>query len=210
MSGLIQTEPATKRASPRRAGEPAQSDTSQWYSVRVPPGSVSDVSTVNRDCRARSQFSRLGLVRFSDEEVHSFECQDSGPAGSPGMANDLNRRAPHLAPWFAAVEQLQRLHQAGTYRIMFFMNLAPHECPGADRFFDHGSCADNDAVMRVLGRGTPAVSAWPELLHYRPSQMPGASGHSLGNANLVKAEALFRLSCAIACCRRSCPPPSQQ
>ena len=35
------------------------SDGSQWYSVRVPPGSVSDVSTVNRDCRARSQFSRL-------------------------------------------------------------------------------------------------------------------------------------------------------
>ena len=133
-----------------------------------------------------------GLVRFSDAEVQSFECKDSGPAGTPGLANDLNQRAPHLAPWFAAVEQLQRLHQAGTYRLMFFANLAPHECPGADRFFDHGSFADNDAVMRVLGGATPAVSALPELLHYRPSQVPGASSHSLGNANLVKAEALFR------------------
>ena len=133
-----------------------------------------------------------GLVRFSDEEVRSFECKDSGPAGPPGLANDLNRRAPDLASWFAAVDELQRLHQAGTYRVMFFANLAPHECPGADRFFDHGSFADNDAVMQVLGRVTPAVSALPELLHYRPSQVPGAASHSLGNANFVKAEVLFR------------------
>ncbi len=132
------------------------------------------------------------LERFSDEDVRSFECKGIGPAGPPGMANDLNQRAPHLAPWFAAVEHLQRLHQIGTYRIVFFANLAPHECQAADRFFDHGSFADNDAVMRVLGRGTPAVSALPELLHYRPSQVPGAASHSLGNANLVKAEALFQ------------------
>lgn len=40
-------------------------------------------------------------------------------------------------------------------------------------------------------RGTPVASTTRAFLHYRPSQMPGASGHSWGNANRVKADALF-------------------
>ena len=59
------------------------------------------------------------------------------------------------------------------------------------REFDHGTGADNAALLEVLGRDTPAVSSWHEFLYYRPSQMPGAGGHSLGNANVVKAQALF-------------------
>jgi len=74
---------------------------------------------------------------------------------------------------------------------MFFVNMAPRECRESDRYFDHGTVADSEAVLEVLGRGTPAVSSLPALLHYRPSQMPGAPAHSLGNANLVKAHALF-------------------
>jgi len=42
----------------------------------------------------------------------------------------------------------------------------------------------------VLGQGTPAVSSWHEFLYYRPSQMPGV-GHSMGNANIVKAQVPF-------------------
>jgi hypothetical protein len=74
---------------------------------------------------------------------------------------------------------------------MFFINMAPNECTGADRFVDYGNGADNAALLDVLGRGTPVVSSWHEFLYYRPSQMPGASSHSLGNANVVKAQALF-------------------
>lgn len=129
--------------------------------------------------------------RLSDESVRSFVCEGIGPAGPPALANDLRNRAPHLAPWFTAVERFQALHRSGRYRIVFFANMAPFVCAGADRFIDHGTVADSDAVLAVLGNGTPAVSALPEFLHYRPSQMPAAAGHSLGNSNLVKAKVLF-------------------
>ena len=68
--------------------------------------------------------------------------------------------------------------------------MAPWACEEADRFVDGGRVADDDALLEVLGRGTPAVSSTREFFHYRPSQMPAAGGHAIGNANLVKAEAL--------------------
>ena len=129
--------------------------------------------------------------RFSDEAVETFRCEGIGPVGVPDLANDLRQRAPLLEPWFRAVEGFQTLHRLGTYRVVFFANLAPFACSGADRFVDHGTVADSDAIIEVLGQGTPAVSSLPEFLHYRPSQMPAAAGHSIGNANLVKAKVLF-------------------
>ncbi len=132
-----------------------------------------------------------GFERLSDEDVRTFECRGMGPQGPPALSADLRRREPSFTPWFEAVEGFQALHRIGDYRIMFFVNLAPQECTGNDRFIDYGSGADDAALLEVLGRDTPAVSAWREFLYYRPSQMPGASSHSLGNANLVKAQALF-------------------
>jgi hypothetical protein len=132
-----------------------------------------------------------GFERLSDEEVRSFECSGTGPPGRGELSVDLRNRAPSLAKWFDAVEQLQALHRTGAYRIVFFINMAPKECGGADRFMDFGTGADNDALLEILGRQTPAVSSWGEFLYYRPSQMPAAGGHSLGNSNLVKAKALF-------------------
>lgn len=132
-----------------------------------------------------------GFERLSEEAVRSFECRDMGPPGPPALAADVRNRSPQLASWFAAVEGLQALHRAGKYRILFFINMAPQECTGADRFIDYGSRADDDALQEALGRDTPVVSSWHEFLYYRPSQMPAASGHSLGNANLVKAKVLF-------------------
>jgi hypothetical protein len=114
-----------------------------------------------------------------------------GPPGRSELSVDLRNRAPWLAKWFAAIEQFQALNRSGKYRIVFFINMAPKECGSADRFFDFGTGADNDALLEILGRGTPAVSSWHEFLYYRPSQMPGAAGHSLGNSNVVKAKALF-------------------
>jgi len=129
--------------------------------------------------------------RLDDEAVRAFACVGVGPVGGAALANDLRNRASELASWFRAVEQFQVLHRTGKYRVVFFANMAPFVCGGADRFIDHGTVADSDAVIEVLGNGTPAVSALPEFLHYRPSQMPAAAGHSLGNANLVKAKVLF-------------------
>ena len=132
-----------------------------------------------------------GFERLSDEAVATLDCSHMGPPGPPALSADIRNRAPSLSSWFEAVEGLQALQRAGKYRIVFFINMAPKECTGADRFVDYGTGRDNDALLEVLGRNTPAVSSWREFLYYRPSQMPGAAGHSLGNANLVKAQVLF-------------------
>ena len=89
------------------------------------------------------------------------------------------------------MNELQRLNRAGTYRIGFFINMAPNICPDADRFFDGGALEDDAALRAFLGNGTPVASSVRAFLPYRPSQMPGASGHSYGNSNRVKADALF-------------------
>ena len=74
------------------------------------------------------------------------------------------------------------------------MNDAPPICredPGTDRFYDGGSKAVDDLYLQILGDGTPAVSPYDEFLHMRPSQMPNAADHSIGNSNVVKADVLF-------------------
>jgi hypothetical protein len=70
--------------------------------------------------------------------------------------------------------------------------MAPIVCADRDRFVDGGRLADDDALLEVLGRGTPAVSSTRAFLQYRPSQMPAAGDHAIGNSNAVKAEVLFR------------------
>jgi lysophospholipase L1-like esterase len=129
--------------------------------------------------------------RLSDDDVRSFECKGMGAPGPSELSAELTARAPALRPWFAAVEGFQSMQRSGQSRVMFFINMAPTECAGADRFVDWGNGADNAALLDVLGRDTPAVSSWQEFLYYRPSQMPLASGHSIGNSNVVKAQALF-------------------
>jgi hypothetical protein len=89
-----------------------------------------------------------------------------------------------------AVARLQALHQDGAYKIVFFINMAPVVCEPADRFIDGGRLADDAALLELLGKGTPAVSSTRAFFQYRPSQMPAAGGHAIGNSNLVKAEVL--------------------
>jgi hypothetical protein len=152
----------------------------------------SEDALLNSANAADANEQKLGTPhRFTDIEVKSFACEGIGPSGESGIAKDLRERPPHLASWFNAVEGLQRLHREGRHRVVFFVNMAPFVCRGGDRFIDHATVADSDAVMAVLSKGTPAVSSLPEFLHYRPSEMPAAAGHSLGNSNLVKANVLF-------------------
>ena len=77
------------------------------------------------------------------------------------------------------------------YSVVFFANLVLLSCPNEDVFYDGGSAALNRFYMGILSDGTPAASVYDTFRHLRPSQMPFASGHSLGNANAVKAEVLF-------------------
>jgi len=128
-------------------------------------------------------------------QVRYFRCEGR-PAiddSLPGeLATRLRDNGAKMRPWLRAVRELQRLAQAGTYRVMFFINMAPETCPDPDRFYNGGALADDRALQDVLGQGTPVVSSARAFLHHRPSQMPVAAGHSLGNANVVKANVLFK------------------
>jgi len=128
---------------------------------------------------------------FDEQAVRDFSCPKwQSFDGSGGLRSRLID-GPGAAGWRAAVSEFQQLHRDGRYRVVFFANLAPVICDSEDRFHDAGSLADDAAVREVLGQGTPVVSSARAFLHYRPSQMPAAAGHSLGNANRVKADVLF-------------------
>ena len=132
------------------------------------------------------------LERIEDPNAESFVCPGRGQVagGTSSLAQQLRDRDPEYASWFQAVERLQAMHQRGEYKIVFFVNMAPVVCEVADRFIDGGRIADEEALLEVLGRGTPAVSSLRAFFRYRPSQMPAAGGHAIGNSNLVKAETL--------------------
>lgn len=124
-----------------------------------------------------------------DEEVEGFVCIGAGK-GTGGLRQRL--RNGELSPWLDAVDSLQALHKANRYALVFFINLVPVVCGGQDRFYGNGVMEDNAALLEVLGDETPAVSTARAFLHYRPSQMPAAAGHAIGNSNVVKADVLFR------------------
>ena len=134
--------------------------------------------------------------RFTDEEVRSFVCIGAGsqtdPIGARQMRAELAEPGSPMARWHQAVKDFHALNRDGRYRIVFFINMAPKVCGGDDRFYDAGSLDDDDLLLEVLGAGAPVVSSTREFLHHRPSQMPLAGGHAIGNANRLKADVLFQ------------------
>ncbi len=135
------------------------------------------------------------VERFSNEEVRDFVCpgepRQTDPTGAEELRAAIKNRTPEMALWVDAVREFQRLNREGAYRLMFFINMAPKVCLSQDRFFDLGALSDDDLLLEVLGEGAPVASSTREFMHYRPSQMPAAGGHSVGNANRVKADVLF-------------------
>jgi len=129
------------------------------------------------------------IERLTDEQVRTFNCV-YGQRPNPAVIEDMQRDAG-FAPWLGAVRRLQALNISGQYRMLFFLNLAPPVCPDGDMFYDGGSVAINAFFLKTFSEGAPAVSAYDELRHRRPSQMPNACCHAIGNTNLVKAEVLF-------------------
>jgi hypothetical protein len=127
--------------------------------------------------------------RLTDAQVRAVDCfygMKPNPSVIPAIEHDAGYPA-----WVAAVRGFQQLNAQGAYRIAFFLNDVPPVCPDGDVFYDGGSKAIDEFYLRVMSAGTPAVSTYDAFLHVRPSQMPNASGHSLGNSNVVKADVLF-------------------
>ena len=137
---------------------------------------------------------KLGAVdTFDDQQVRDFTCPVLGPrdGGGDRLAAAVRKQSSETLAWIAAVRGLQRLNRDGAYRVMFFINMAPDICAREDRFHNGGSLDDDDALREILGDGAPVAGSTRAFLRYRPSQMPGANNHSFGNANRVKADALF-------------------
>jgi lysophospholipase L1-like esterase len=129
------------------------------------------------------------IERLTDEQVRSFTCV-YGQRPNPALISEM-QRDPGFATWLEAVRGLQALNASRQYRLVFFLNLIPPVCPDGDMFYDGGSAATNDFFVRIFSEGAPAVSVYDELRHRRPSQMPNACCHAIGNTNLVKADVLF-------------------
>jgi hypothetical protein len=131
--------------------------------------------------------------RLSDEEMSAVACPD-GMRPNPATLARI-RGDSGFDRWVEAVRGFQKLEREGRYRIVFFVNAAPAVCgppPNDDYFYDGGTRDVNDLYLEILGQGTPAFSSYDAFFHVRPSQMPAADAHSIGNANVVKADALFR------------------
>jgi hypothetical protein len=128
-------------------------------------------------------------TRYSDDEVKSHVC-DGGQTPNPNQIRDM-QNAPGWPAWVQAVREFQQLHRSGTYSILFFLNEIPLACPDGDYFYDKALRQENELFLRIMGSGTPAVSVFDAFLHRRPSEMPEAIAHAIGNANMTKAETLF-------------------
>jgi hypothetical protein len=125
---------------------------------------------------------------MTDGELAREQCT----APSHGFSSAELEKTPGFGAWKEAVGRLQRLHRDGIYRIVFFINAAPAGCFDEDVFDPRGTKPLDDYLLSVLSRDTPAVSSHDAFIRFHPSDMPRANGHSLGNANAVKASVLFR------------------
>jgi hypothetical protein len=131
--------------------------------------------------------------RLTDEQVSRNDCK-YGMRVNESSVRSLEHD-PRFPQWVDAVRGFQRLNHEGRFRIVFFANDAPPSCtavePATDFFYDGGSRLFDRLYLRILGDGPPAVSSYDAFLHTRPSQMPDAAGHSIGNSNVIKADVLF-------------------
>ena len=196
-----------QRGPARRAAEPVFVRVLQ---ARVSDGALAPARQRLRSRTARASRDRGGAARsgaiadrlrwqqlsdvdyFDDQAVRSFEC--IGVGDQPGL-----QRARPVAP----LVRLGRVARGGPRPAApASRRRVPGRCssstwrrppvPAHDRFYDgQGALRFSDDLLRILGDGTPVVSTTRAFLHYRPSQMPGAGGHSIGNANRVKADVLF-------------------
>ncbi len=127
--------------------------------------------------------------RLTDEQVRSVNCV-YGMKPSPSAIQAIQRTSG-FPTWLEAVRRFQQLNRVGRFRIVFFVNDVPPVCHDDDVFYDGGTTAIDEFYTRILGDGAPVGSCQNAFLHVRPSQMPKAIGHPIGNSNVVKAEVLF-------------------
>ena len=138
-----------------------------------------------------TQLKGQALSRFewlTDDQVRAVDCV-YGMRADPAVVQALEK-SPGFAAWQDAVRGFATLERERRYRIVFFLNVVPPACQDGDVFYDATRLV-NAFYTRVFSEAAPTVSVHDAFLHVRPSQMPNASGHAFGNANVVKADVLF-------------------
>jgi hypothetical protein len=154
-----------------------------------------EIPLVRRDYSAGADMRELTDVdEFDQAAIDSFVCA-ALPRPDLRVAESLRARLhnpdPEMSTWLEAVQGFGDTARRLGRPLVFFVNMAPEICVDADRFFDGGSLAVDAILQDVLADVAPVVSSGRAYLRYRPSQMPLAGGHAIGNANRVKADVLF-------------------
>jgi hypothetical protein len=165
---------------------------SSEYRRRLEHLGTEEALLANSDASAAPEQRLTPYDRLTDDQVRQVNCV-YGMTPNPDTVRAIERD-PGFPAWLDSVRGFQRLAREGRYRVVFFANDAPpicHDTESTDLFYDGGSKAVDALYLRILGEGTPVVSSYDAFLHMRPSQMPNAAGHSVGNANVVKADVLF-------------------
>lgn len=167
----------------------------RWFASPASRRLLENLSAEDELLRNRGDVQDLAEQQFTDvvPVTNTPKPGDGCMAEGDGTAAvEEFDREPQAARWREAVAELQALHAKGEYKLMFFVNTAPDVCSSNDYFYDGGSRAWNDYFVRQLSHtGVPTLSTYDAFARYRPSQMPQAEAHALGNANRLKADLLF-------------------
>jgi lysophospholipase L1-like esterase len=137
----------------------------------------------NRKGQALTPFDWL-----TDEQVGAVRCVYGMRADASVV--DAITSSTGYAAWQNAVHGFAAIEAEHRYRLVFFLNVVPPTCQDGDVFYDATRLV-NAFYTQTFSAAAPTVSVHDAFLHTRPSQMPGASGHAFGNANVVKADVLF-------------------
>jgi len=121
---------------------------------------------------------------------------DERAAGCPGPPMEVfspktYEQMPGFPDWLGVITHFGQMRRERGYRIVFFLNSAMRLCGTRDVFDTRPSKPLDDYLLGILSKDMPAVSSHDALAAFRPSQMPLAGGHSIGNSNAVKADVLF-------------------
>jgi lysophospholipase L1-like esterase len=152
-------------------------------------GTEESLLTSVADATTLKEQQLTNYERLTDQQVGSIDCV-FGMKPNPGAIAAI-QADPGYAVWLDAVRGFQLQNRQGRFSIAFFLNDVPPVCPDGDVFYDGGSKAIDQFYTRTIGDGLPVASTLDAFMHTRPSQMPNAVQHAIGNANAVKADVLF-------------------
>ena len=173
----------------RRVDGPAPTTTGAASSTSAPRSRCSRSPTQS----AAAEQLLTPFDRLTDDEVSRVKCvygmkpnsrHGSGHRAHPGLPR-MARRGPRLSatgPRRPLSHRVLRQRRAADLpRLTGDRLLLRRRIEGGRRA---STCASWAPAPRLS-------SSYDAFLHVRPSQMPNAAGHSLGNANVVKADVLF-------------------